>query len=204
MAGDRDALIALLRERSVRHGDFVLASGARSSYYIDCRPTTMSALGQRLIGRLGLAAIRDAGWQPRSVGGLTMGADPVAYAIAAASVDDGDRRSEIRDPRVRSPISDLGSPITVIDAFSVRKTPKDHGTSKRIEGNFAAGWPVVVIEDVITSGGSALSAVEAVRAEGGEVLGLLAVLDRQAGGSEKIAASGVAVVALLTAAELGL
>ena len=182
MTGDRDALLALLQDRSVRHGDFVLASGARSSYYIDCRPTTMSAAGQRIIGRLGLAALRAAGWAPDAVGGLTMGADPVAYAIAAASADGG-----------RS-----------VDAFAVRKAPKDHGTGKRIEGNFAPGSRVVVIEDVITSGGSALDAVRAVREEGGEVLGVLAVLDRQAGGRERIEAEGLAVVALATAADLGL
>ena len=82
---DRDALVALLKARSVRFGEFTLASGARSSYYVDCRPSTMSAAGQRLIGRMGLAAIRAAGWTPGSVGGLTMGADPVAYAIAGAS-----------------------------------------------------------------------------------------------------------------------
>jgi orotate phosphoribosyltransferase len=179
---DRDALLALLRDRSVRHGDFVLASGARSNYYIDCRPTTMSALGQRLIGRLGAEAIVAEGWSPDAVGGLTMGADPVAYAIAAASAD-------------------LPSPI---DAFAVRKQPKDHGTAKRIEGNFAAGHRVVVIEDVITSGGSALDAVNVVRDEGGEVLGVLAVLDRQAGGRERIEAAGLTVVALATAADLGL
>lgn len=201
MAGDRDALIALLQERSVRHGEFVLASGARSSYYIDCRPTTMSALGQRLIGRLGLAAIRDAGWRPRSVGGLTMGADPVAYAIAAASL--GGSMADGRSSMERHQSTIDHRPST-FDAFSVRKAPKDHGTSKRIEGNFAAGWPVVVIEDVITSGGSALSAIEAVRAEGGEVVGVLAVLDRQAGGREKIAATGVPVLTLLTGADVGL
>jgi orotate phosphoribosyltransferase len=183
---DRTTLLELLRERSIRHGDFTLASGERSSWYVDCRPTTMSALGQRAIGRLGLAAIRQAGWEPVAVGGLTMGADPVAYAIAAASVDSGDR-----------------SPAT-IDAFSVRKAPKDHGTNKRIEGNFAAGAKVVVIEDVITSGGSALSAIEAVRAEGGEVIGVLAVLDREAGGRQKIEATGVPVLALMTATDLGL
>lgn len=179
---DPETLIALLHERSVRHGDFVLASGQRSSYYIDCRPTTMSASGQRVIGRLGLAAIRAAGWQPQAVGGLTMGADPVAYAIASASAE-------------------LDRPI---DAFSVRKAAKDHGTGRRIEGNFEAGMPVVIIEDVITTGGSALSAIEAVRAEGGNVVGVLAVLDRQSGGKEKIEASGVPVVALVTASELGL
>ncbi|MBA2459008.1 MAG: orotate phosphoribosyltransferase, partial [Gemmatimonadales bacterium] len=82
---DRAALRRLLVERSVKQGDFVLASGQRSSYYIDCRPTTMSAEGMVLIGRLGLDAIRRADWRPQAVGGLTMGADPVAYAIAAAS-----------------------------------------------------------------------------------------------------------------------
>jgi orotate phosphoribosyltransferase len=182
MSGDRDTLIALLEQRSVRRGDFVLASGQRSNFYVDCRPTTMSAQGQRVIGRLGLAAIRAAGWQPGAVGGLTMGADPVAYAIAAASAEDH----------------------PAIDAFSVRKAAKDHGTGRRIEGNFEAGMPVVIIEDVITTGGSALSAIAAVRAEGGKVVGVLAVLDRQSGGKEKIEASGVPVVALVTASELGL
>lgn len=189
----------------MRFGDFVLASGARSSYYVDCRPTTMSAIGQRVIGRLGLAAIREAGWQPRAVGGLTMGADPVAYAIAAASGSEKEEgRSEKGVSALPSHFSLLTSSISIIDAFSVRKTPKDHGTGKRIEGNFAAGMPVVVVEDVITSGGSALDAIAAVRAEGGEVVGVLAVLDREAGGREKIEAAGVPVIALVTAGELGL
>jgi orotate phosphoribosyltransferase len=200
MAGDMDTLLALLKERSVRFGDFVLASGARSSYYVDCRPTTMSAIGQRVIGRLGLEAIRGAGWQPAAVGGLTMGADPVAYAIAAASAGDG--RQATGDEE-QSRVARHPSPVT-IDAFSVRKAPKDHGTAKRIEGNFAAGRQVVVIEDVITSGGSALDAIAAVRSEGGEVLGVLAVLDREAGGKAKIEAAGVPVIALVTASELGL
>ncbi len=177
---DKAALIALLKERSVRYGDFVLASGARSSYYVDCRPSTMSAAGQRLIGRMGLAAIRDAGWQPAAVGGLTMGADPVAYAIAGASADSA-------------------SPV---DAFSVRKQAKDHGTGKRIEGNFDPAKPVLVIEDVITSGGSALDAVAAVREAGGTVIGVLAVLDREAGGRARIEAAGIPVVALVGAGEI--
>lgn len=182
MSADHAALVALLGERSVHFGDFILASGAHSSYYIDCRLTTMSARGQLLIGRLGLAAVRAAGWQPRSVGGLTMGADPVSYAIAAASAGDG----------------------APIDAFSVRKEAKQHGTGRRIEGNFASGDAVVVIEDVITSGGSALTAVAAVRAAGGSVLGVLAVVDREAGGREKIEAEGIPVVALVSSTELGL
>ncbi len=179
---DQARLEALLLERSVRRGDFVLASGQRSSYYIDCRLTTMSAEGQVVIGRLGLAALRAAGWAPRSVGGLTMGADPVAYAIAAASV--------------------AAPPI--VDAFSVRKQAKAHGTGRRIEGNFAAGDAVVVIEDVITTGGSALQAIEAVREEGGTVLGVIAVVDREQGGRAAIEATGVPVIALTSASALGL
>jgi len=179
---DSERLTALLSARSVRRGDFILASGARSSYYVDCRLSTMSAEGQVLIGRMGLAAIRAAGWTPASVGGLTMGADPVAYAIAAASVAAG----------------------PIVDAFSVRKEAKAHGTGKRIEGNFAAGMPVVVIEDVITSGGSALDAIAAVQAEGGTVVGVLAVVDREQGGRAALEATGVPVVTLATATDLGL
>lgn len=181
-AAAHDALVALLRERSVRFGDFILASGARSTYYIDCRLTTMSAQGQALIGPLALRAIRAAGWAPSSVGGLTMGADPVSYAIARASID--------HEP--------------IVDAFSVRKAAKEHGTARKVEGNFSAGDAVVVVEDVITSGGSALTAIDSVREAGGTVIGVLAVVDRQAGGREKIEASGVPVIALVSAAELGL
>jgi orotate phosphoribosyltransferase len=175
-------LEAVLLEKSVRRGDFVLASGARSSYYIDCRLTTMSAEGMVLVGRLGLGAIRGAGWAPDSVGGLTMGADPVAYAIAAASWADR----------------------PAIDAFSVRKEAKGHGTKRQIEGNFRQGAGVVVIEDVITSGGSALRAIEAVSGAGGRVLGVLAVVDREQGGREAIEGAGHSVVALTTSTVLGL
>jgi orotate phosphoribosyltransferase len=182
VAGDRAALISLLRQRSVRTGDFTLASGARSSWYIDCRLTTMSGVGSRLIGSLGWQAIRDAGWSPHTVGGLTMGADPIAYAIAAASVDT----------------------VLPLDAFSVRKEAKLHGTGRRIEGNFATGMKVVVIEDVITSGGSALSAIAAIREAGGEVLGLLALVDRGADGRARIEEARVDVRCLVTAEELGI
>ena len=181
-AGGQGPLERLLLARSVRFGEFTLASGEKSSYYIDCRLSTMSAEGQVLIGRLGVDVIRSAGWAPAAVGGLTMGADPVSYAIAAAS---------------------FGSP-PVIEAFSVRKEAKGHGTKRQIEGNFRGGDPVVVIEDVITSGGSALRAVEAVETGGGLVLGILAVVDRQQGGREAIEAKGHKVVSLTTSSRLGL
>lgn len=179
---DLAALDRLLLERSVKRGHFVLASGRTSSFYVDCRLTTMSAEGLVLIGKLGLEAIREAGWTPRSVGGLTMGADPVAYAVAARSVAAG----------------------PIVDAFSVRKEAKAHGTGRRVEGNFAAGDQVVVVEDVITTGGSALKAIEAVREEGGTVLGILAVVDREEGGRAALEAAGHKVVALTTATRLGL
>lgn len=179
---DDESLRRLLLERSVRRGDFVLASGRRSAFYIDCRPATMSAEGMVLIGRMGWDAIRRAGWRPVAVGGLTMGADPVSYAIAAAS---------------------FGS-TPPVDAFSVRKEPKDHGTGRAIEGNFKAGDRVVIVEDVITSGDSARKAAEAVGQAGGEVLGIIAVVDREEGGAAALKAGGWPVVALTTAVALGL
>ncbi|HEU0012561.1 MAG TPA: orotate phosphoribosyltransferase [Longimicrobium sp.] len=176
----RERLLALLLERSFRTGDFVLASGARSTYYIDCRTTTTHAEGQALVGRLGLELLRSAGLRPAAVGGLTMGADPVAYAIAHASWD-------------------AGPPV---NAFSVRKEPKAHGTGRRVEGCFAAGDAVVVVEDVITSGKSALQACDAVEAEGGTVLGVIALVDREAGGRRAIEARGCPVHVLYRVGEL--
>jgi orotate phosphoribosyltransferase len=179
---DGESLRRLLLERSVRRGDFVLASGLRSSYYIDCRLATMSAEGMVLIGRMGWNAILGAGWNPAAVGGLTMGADPVAYAIAAASF--GSRRP--------------------VDAFSVRKEAKDHGTGRIIEGNFKSGNRVVIVEDVITSGESAARAVAAVEEAGGKVLGVLGVVDREQGGRRALEADGRRVLTLTTVSELGL
>lgn len=176
----RDRLIALLRERSVRTGDFVLASGRRSTHYVDCRRTTMHAEGLTLIGALGLAAIRGQNWSAAAVGGLTLGADPVSYAIAAASH--------------QSP--------PMLHGFTVRKAPKTHGTGRRIEGCFDRGLRVVVVEDVITTGGSALEAVAAVRAEGGAVAGVLAVVDREEGGREALEQAGLGVVSLVRMREL--
>jgi orotate phosphoribosyltransferase len=177
---EHDALRLLLRSRSVRTGDFVLASGARSTYYIDARLTTMSAAGQLLIGRLGLAEIDAHEWRPESVGGMTLGADPVAYAIAHAAA--AAQRS--------------------IDAFTVRKAPKDHGTGRLIEGHLREGASVVIVEDVITSGASALQAITAVTAAGGRIAGVLALVDREEGGRARIEQAGYHVAVLYTAAEL--
>jgi len=172
----------MVRERSVQVGSFTLASGRQSSYYIDARRATMSAEGLELIGDLGLSAIREAGWEPSLVGGLTLGADPVAYAVARAS-------------RASPPI---------VDAFTVRKEPKSHGAKRQIEGCFVPGSKVVVVEDVVTSGQSALRAAEAVSDAGGVILAVLAVVDREEGGRERIEAAGLPLISLLSLADLGL
>jgi len=140
----------------------------------------MSPDGLALVGPLALAAIRGAGWQVDSVGGLTLGADPVSYAIAYASAGD--------PPMIR--------------AFTVRKEAKAHGTGKLIEGPYRGGDRVVVVEDVITTGGSALRAVDAVRRAGGTVGGVLAVVDRQEGGRETLERAGLSVRSLALASEI--
>jgi orotate phosphoribosyltransferase len=178
----QNTLKDLLLSRSVRRGDFVLASGRRSSFYIDARLTTMSGDGLAVVGGLGLDRLAARGWSPRSVGGLTLGADPVAYALALTAKRRGQN----------------------LDAFTVRKQPKDHGTGKRIEGCFAAGYSVVIVEDVLTTGNSARDAINAVEAEGGHILGVMAVVDRQEGGREALERGGYVVETFLTVSDLGL
>jgi orotate phosphoribosyltransferase len=175
-------LCRFLQEASVSTGSFTLASGRSSSYYIDARKTTMSSAGLRLIGELGLRTIREAGWNVSVVGGLTLGADPVAYAIARASAD---------------------TP-PVIDAFTVRKEAKAHGAKRRIEGCFRPGQSVVVVEDVVTTGSSALAAIAAVEQDGGVVAGVVAVVDRDEGGREAIIHAGYPLRSLVSLADLGL
>jgi orotate phosphoribosyltransferase len=140
----------------------------------------MSPDGLALIGPLGLTAIEGAGWLVDSVGGLTLGADPIACAVSYASA----------------------STSRPLRAFTVRKEPKVHGTGKLIEGPFRSGDQVAVIEDTITTGGSARKAIDAVRAGGGVVMGVLALVDREQGGRESLEADGVAVVSLVRASEI--
>jgi orotate phosphoribosyltransferase len=172
-------LIHLLATRSARRGQFTLASGRQSTLYIDARLTTMSPQGLVLIGRLGFERIRQT-WSADSIGGLTLGADPISYAISYASAT-----------------SDIP-----LRAFTVRKEAKTHGTGKLIEGPFHAGDRTVVIEDVITTGGSALKAIAAIQSAGGLVTGVLALVDREEGGREAIEATGIPVVSLVTAHDI--
>ncbi len=180
LSSSHEQLCSLLAERSFQLGEFQLTSGARSDYYIDCRTTTMHAHGQVLIGKVGLEAIRSAGLAPDAIGGLTMGADPMAYAIANESW------------RSQNPIH----------AFSVRKRAKRHGAGQLIEGCFEPGARVVIVEDVITTGGSALKACEAVNHARGEVLGVLGLVDREEGGVAAIEKAGLRTIVLYTASDL--
>ena len=180
LSSPHEQLCRLLADRSFRLGDFQLTSGRRTDYYIDCRTTTMHAKGQVLLGKVGLDSIRATGLNPDAIGGLTMGADPLAYAIAGESW-----RS--RDP---------------IHAFSVRKQVKQHGKGRLIEGCFEPGARVIIVEDVITTGGSALEACEAVNHARGEVLGVLGLVDREEGGRAALENAGLKTIVLYTASDL--
>lgn len=177
---DRDRLKALLIERSVRVGDFTLASGAKSDYYVDARRTTMSAEGQRLVGLVAYQAIRDSGLDPTHVGGLTMGADPIAYAIAHRSALDGHP----------------------IDGFSVRKRAKDHGTGQRVEGGLSASHRALMIEDTMTTGRSTLQAVEAVRAVGADIVGVLTLVNRSENAAGFYRELGLQLLSVFSGTEL--
>lgn len=176
----------LLLKKSIFRGDFTLASGAKSNYYVDCKLTTYDPQGVWLVGQLMHSLIRthEAANQLRidAVGGLTMGADPLALAIAMFS-------ASARDP----------IPLT---AFSVRKNPKSHGQTKLIEGNFQAGNTVVVLDDVITRGESTITAINAVLKEGGEIAFVAALVDRQEGGRDRIESMGYRVVSVFNRSEL--
>lgn len=176
----RNDLLQLLATRSAKRGTFTLASGRQSSLYIDARLTSMSPEGLALIGPAVLAAMRDAHWDVDAVGGLTLGADPIAYAASYASA----------------------SSAHPLRAFTVRKEAKSHGTGKLIEGPFRSGDRVAIIEDVITTGGSALKAIEAVRAAGGQIRGVVALVDREEGGREALEGAGVDVISLARASEI--
>lgn len=176
----REELRDLLVERSVRLGDFTLASGAKSDYYIDARLTTMSARGQLLLGQVAYAAIRESGLEPTHVGGLTLGADPVAYAIAHRSAIEGDP----------------------VDAFTVRKRAKDHGTGQRIEGGLTERGRVLMVEDTMTTGRSTMEAVGAVKTIGAEIVGVLTVVNRSEGAEDFYRTQGLPLISLYSGTDL--
>jgi len=182
----RQELLELLRVKSVFHGDFVLSSGGRSKYYVDCRLSTLDPKGAWLVGivmqQLIASEAAKRGLHVDAVGGLTMGADPVSLAISVRSF--------------------LENPQQPLNCFVIRKQPKSHGQTKLIEGNFKKGDQVVVIDDVVTKGDSTIAAINAIEAEGGKVLFAACLVDRQEGGRAKIEARGIPTVAAFTKDDL--
>ncbi len=186
LKSSKSELLQLLRALSVFTGDFTLASGAKSNYYIDCRLTTLHPKGAWLVGNVmrhlifeELAARKTA---ISSVGGLTMGADPIALAVSLASY--------------------LYDSNSAVSSFVVRKAPKSHGQTRLIEGNFKAGDRVVVIDDVITTGESTIKAIDAVVQAGGIVEFAAVLVDREQGGRQNIEAKGYKAVTAFTRTDL--
>ncbi len=208
LADDRARLLELLRTLSFERRKVVLASGRESDFYIDCKRTTLTAEGHVLVGRLLLDRVRRVQPPVRGVGGLTLGADPIASAIALTSFLECERERAKGQPDEAAPELAGGpggrersecSPGT-INSFVVRKEPKGHGTGQWIEGRRAIpdGSRVAVIEDVVTTGGSALHAIERCRAEGLVPVVCVALVDRMEGGREAIETQGVPLDALFT------
>ena len=179
MDDKKNELLQILLKKSIKTGHFILASGKESDLYCDCRVTTLDARGANLIGEVGWELVKNEILsrfpEVKAIGGMTMGADPISLAIGMYSATD--------------------KPLGI---FTVRKEPKDHGRGKRIEGNFNAGEQVIVVDDVITTGGSTIKAIDAIEAEGGKVVAALVLVDREEGGREAIEGRGVPVYALYT------
>lgn len=178
----QSTLVSLIKKLSYREGDFTLASGQKSSYYVDLKMTTLHPEGADLIGKEIVKTVLEKKWYVEAVGGPTLGADPIATAVSLAAYHQG-----IHWP-----------------AFIVRKEPKSHGTSQWIEGteNFKKSSPLLLLEDVVTTGGSGLKAVERLREEGYQPMALIAVVDRQQGAKEAYERAGLFFHALTTLKEL--
>jgi orotate phosphoribosyltransferase len=179
----RAALLDLIATLSFTPGDFTLASGQKSDYYIDCRITTLHAEGGRLAGVVLLDLIREHFPTAEAIGGLTMGADPLVSNTASASAWEAADHAEFLE---LAPDDDHGPAPTLLHGFLVRKAEKTHGTGRRIEGFLKVGAPVVIVDDVCTTGGSTITALEATRDAGMNVIGVLCLVDRQQGGRENI------------------
>ena len=184
----RNSLLNLLARHSFRLGDFTLASGQKSDYYIDCRTTTLHAEGGRLSGLVLYELIREHMPPVKAVGGLTMGADPLVSNTASASAWALAEHDELSALTGELDLDDTEpEPVpTLIHGFLVRKAEKVHGTGRRVEGFLEPGAPVVIVDDVCTTGGSTITAIEATREAGMVVAGVLCLVDREQGGRENI------------------
>ena len=177
---DKQALIALVREKALEFGDFTLASGKKASFYLDCRKVTLDSAGANLIAEGILELLGDA--LPDAVGGMAIGADPITAAVITVA-------------------GQHGKPLR---GFIVRKEAKTHGKGRDVEGPVQAGDQVVIVEDVVTTGGSSIRAIEKVQAAGLHVLGVIAIIDRLEGGAEAFAQQGHELRTLLTIRDFGI
>lgn len=178
---DKSALIALVREKALKFGQFTLASGKKATYYLDGKQVTLDPHGARLVAE-GILDLLAAGPMPDAVGGMSIGADPITAAVVTMSA-------------VRN---------TPIPGFMVRKESKGHGTNQYIEGPVKPGQNVVIVEDVVTTGGSSLTAIERCEAYGLKVVKVLAIIDRMEGGAEAFTKRGYELASLLTIRDFGI
>jgi len=179
----REELLEVIIEKSFRLGEFTLSSGLKSDYYIDCRTTTLDARGAELTGRVFLDLIQSRGWKAEAIGGLTLGADPIVVAVSVIS------------SQQQTPIS----------GFLVRKSEKTHGMGQRIEGFQKKGAPVVIVDDVCTTGSSTIQAIEAARGFGFSILGVACLVEREeAGGRPAVeqAAAPAAFISIFRSSEV--
>jgi orotate phosphoribosyltransferase len=179
MPSARQELLRLLAKKSFRLGEFKLSSGGTSDYYVDCRTTTLDARGSQLTGQVFLEEIRQRGWRPQAIGGLTMGADPVVVAVVVTSGE--------------------------IHGFLVRKGDKQHGTGQRIEGFREKAARVVIVDDVCTTGASTIQAIESAREFGFEIVGVMCLVEREeAKGRPNVekAAAPASFVSIFTATDI--
>lgn len=177
---DRAALVELVRTRALKLGDFTLASGKKASYYMDCKQITLEAQGARLIGEGILAELADR--LPTAVGGMSIGADPITGAVVTLA----------------------GVQEKTLRGFMVRKEPKGHGLQKYVEGPVSPGDTVAIVEDVVTTGGSSLLAIQRCEEYGLKVVDVVAIVDRLEGGREAFESRGYRFNSLLTIRDLGL
>lgn len=182
---NHDRLTELFRERALKFGDFTLASGKKASYYLDGKQITLHAEGLRLVAEGMLAKLSSVTDEPvHSVGGMVIGADPIVGGILAAAAESADHKD--------------------LTGFLVRKEAKGHGTQKFVEGPLQPGQSVVIVEDVVTTGGSSLLAIERVEAFGAKVVGVLAIIDRMEGGRAAFENAGYKFDSLLTIEDFGI
>lgn len=179
---NKEKLLQIIREKSYREGDFTLASGQKSKFYIDLKATTLHPEGALVIGQLAFEEMQKSGTQIDAVGGLTLGADPIATSVSLSAFASG----------------------VIWPAFIVRKEPKNHGTSRYIEGveNLKLGAKILVLEDVVTTGGSSVKAIERLREAGFQPVAVLTVVDREQGGKSAFEQLGLRFYSLLTISEI--